>query len=43
MERSEGGRKKNPNGLPLPNQNVIKINIILKNFKRYGKSTMKFN
>ena len=44
MERSTAGTKKrSPDDLSHPNQNAIIINIILKYFIRYGKSTMKFN
>ena len=43
MEKSKAGtNKENPDGLSHPNQNTI-INIILQNFIKYGKSTMKFN
>ena len=44
MERSTAGTKeRSPDGLSLVNQNTILINIIWYYFKRYGKSTMKFN
>ena len=37
-------RKKEVDGLSLPNQNtIIIINIICWNFIRYGKRSMKFN
>ena len=43
MERSKAGTKeRRTDGLTLPNQNTIKINIIRLYFKRYGKSPMKF-
>ena len=43
---SMGSRKegtKSPDGLSLPNQNKILINIILYCFIIYGKIAMKFN
>ena len=44
MERSKAGAKeRSPDGLSLPNQNTILINIICHYFRRYGKRTMKFN
>ena len=45
MERSKAGTRENrsPDGLTLPIQNTIIINIISYYFTRYGKSTMKFN
>ena len=45
MERSTAGtkEKRSPDGLSLPNQYIILINIIWYYFKTYGKSTMKFN
>ena len=45
MERSKAGTKENrsSDGLTLPIQNTIIINIISYYFTRYGKSTMKFN
>ena len=44
MERGKAGTKKrSPDGLSLPNQNTIIINIIWYYFKRYGKITIKFN
>ena len=44
MERSKAGMKKiSPDGLILPNQNAIIINVILYYFIRYVKSTMKLN
>ena len=49
-ERSEYGKKstagtnkRSPDGLSLPNQNTILINIKWYYFTRYGKNTMKFN
>ena len=44
MEKSKAGTKKrSPDGLSLPNQNPIIINIICSYFIRYGKSSIKFN
>ena len=45
IERSKVGTKKkrSPDGLSHPNQNIIIINKILLNFIRYGKNIMKFN
>ena len=40
MEMSKAGTKnRNPDGLSLPNQNTIIINIILQYFLRNGKNT----
>ena len=36
-------KESSPDGLLLPNQNTILINTIWYYFRRYGKSTMKFN
>ena len=41
--RKAGTKKRSPDGLSHPNKNIIKINKILYNFIRYGKSIMKFN
>ena len=44
MERGKAGtRKRSPDGLSIPNQYTIIINIIWWYFIRYGKSIMKFN
>ena len=44
MERSKAGKeKRSPDGLSLPNQNTIIINIICLYFTRYEKGLMKFN
>ena len=44
MERSKAGTKeRSPDGLSLPNQNTILINIMWYYVTRYGESTMKFN
>ena len=37
-----GTKKRNPNGLSVPNQNTIIINKICYYFIRYGISTIKF-
>ena len=43
-ERSKAGKKKeSPDGPSLPNQNTIRINIILYYFIRNAKHTVKFN
>ena len=48
-ERREYGKKvqrariKSPDGLSLPNQNTILINIKWYYFRTHGKNTMKFN
>ena len=42
-ENAAGTNKISPDGLSLPNQNTILINIKLYYFKRYEKNTMKFN
>ena len=45
MERSKAGtkEKRSPDGLSLPTQNTIIINITWDYFKRYGKSRIEFN
>ena len=44
MERRKAGtRERSPDGLPLPNQNTVLINLRWYYFTRYGKITMKFN
>ena len=44
MEKSKAGTKERClDGLSLPNQNTILINIKWYYFTRYGKSTMEFN
>ena len=44
MEKSKAGTKeRSPDGLSLPNQNTILINIKWYYFTRYEKITMKFN
>ena len=44
MERIKAGTKeRRPEGLYLPNQNTILVNIIWYYFTRFIKSTMKFN
>ena len=42
MERSNVKKERSPDGLSLPNQNTILINIIYYYFTKYEKSTMKF-
>ena len=42
-EHKAGTEERSPDGLSLPNQNTILINITWYYFTRYGKRIMKFN